>query len=131
MALLTAAEILAADDLPTEDVEVPEWGGTVRVRALTGAERDALEASVVEQRGKKTKTNLKDFRAKLVARSVVNEAGQLAFSESDIKLLSQKNAGALDKVATVASKLSGMSEDDVEELTEGFEEDPSEEPTSD
>lgn len=131
MALLTAAEILAADDLPTEDVEVPEWGGTVRVRALTGAERDALEASVVEQKGRKTKTNLKDFRAKLVARSVVNEAGQLAFSESDIRALSQKNAGALDRVASVASKLSGMSEEDVEELTEGFDGDPSEEPTSD
>ena len=42
MSLLSAAEILAADDLPTEDVEVSEWNGTVRVRALTGAERDKL-----------------------------------------------------------------------------------------
>ena len=31
MKLLTGAAILAANDLPHEDVEVPEWGGTVRV----------------------------------------------------------------------------------------------------
>lgn len=131
MALLSAEQILAADDLPTEDVEVSEWGGTVRVRALTGAERDKLESSVVEQRGKKTKTNLLDFRAKLVAASVIDESGHLAFSEKDVRALSQKSAGALDKVASVASKLSGMSEEDVEELVEDFDSDQSESSTSD
>lgn len=130
MALLTAKQILTADDLPTEDVEVNEWGGTVRVRALTGAERDKLESSVVEQRGKKTRTNLLDFRAKLVAASVVDDSGQLIFTEKDIRSLSQKSAGALDKVAEVASRLSGMSDTDVEELVEGFDDDPSEDSTS-
>ncbi len=46
MGLLTKDDILGADDLATEDVEVPEWGGCVRVRALTGTERDAFEAAM-------------------------------------------------------------------------------------
>ena len=35
MALLTRDEILAADDIKTEDVEVPEWGGDVRVSVMS------------------------------------------------------------------------------------------------
>lgn len=32
---LTKADILAADDIEELDVAVPQWGGTVRIRALT------------------------------------------------------------------------------------------------
>lgn len=120
MALLSRDAILKADDLKYEDVEVPEWGGTVRIQALSGAERDKLEASVVEQKGNKVKQNLTNFRAKLVAAAAVDEKGNQLFSEKDIHLLSAKNAGALDRVAAVASRLAGMSPEDVEELTEVF-----------
>ena len=30
-------------------VEVPEWGGCIYVRTLTGTERDAFESSVVNR----------------------------------------------------------------------------------
>ena len=36
--LLTAPEILAADDRQVIDVKVPEWGGTVRLMELSGGE---------------------------------------------------------------------------------------------
>src|SRR5712691_9265522 len=32
--ILSLADILAADDLPEKVVDLPEWGGAVRVRAL-------------------------------------------------------------------------------------------------
>ena len=73
MGLLTKERILAVDDIVTEDVDVPEWGGTVRVRGLSGTERDAFESSMIERRGKKVETNLTNLRAKLVAASVVDE----------------------------------------------------------
>ena len=47
MSLLSKTAILTANDLQTEDVEVPEWGGAVRVRSFTGRERDAFESSMV------------------------------------------------------------------------------------
>lgn len=130
MALLSRDAILKADDLKTEDVDVPEWGGTVRVRALTGSERDKLESSMVEQRGRVQRVNAINFRAKLVAAAVIDEKGHNVFEEADVKQLAYKSAGALDRVAAVASRLSGMSDEDVEELTEGFSDDPSESSTS-
>ena len=116
MALLTREEILQADDLPVEDVDVPEWGGTVRVRTLSGAERDRFEGSITEQRGKKIKVKADNIRAKLVALSVVNEKGQPVFDEGDVRQLGKKSAKALDRVFDVAQRLSGISDEDVEEL---------------
>jgi len=45
---LNKEQILRADDLKTEEVDVPEWGGSVRVRVLTGTERDAFESSIYD-----------------------------------------------------------------------------------
>ncbi len=39
---LTIEQIAAAVDLPEEDVPVPEWGGTVRVRGLTKGEQQQI-----------------------------------------------------------------------------------------
>lgn len=124
--ILTRDAILQAEDLPRELVEVPEWGGCVYVRALTGAERDAFEASVVEQRGKSTKMNLRNIRAKLVALTIVDEEGTRLFSDADVKLLGQKSAAALDKLFEVAQRLSGLKDEDVEELAKNSEDDLSE-----
>lgn len=65
MAYLNRQQILEANDLPTEDVPTPEWGGTVKVKTLNGLEREAFETSIVE--GKKV--SIKGIRAKLCAAS--------------------------------------------------------------
>lgn len=126
MKLLTRDAILQAEDLPTEDIEVEEWGGAVRVRALTGAERDAFEQSIVEQRGKSTRMNLRNIRAKLVALTVVDADGKRLFSDKDAELLGKKSAAALDRVFEVAQRLSGLSSEDMEELSGNSEEGQSE-----
>jgi hypothetical protein len=128
--ILTRDAILQAQDLPRELVDVPEWGGSVYVRALTGAERDAFETSIVEQRGKSTKMNLKNIRAKLVALTVVDEEGNRIFSDSDASALGKKSAAALDKVFEVAQRLSGLRPEDVEELSKNFGSDQSEDSIS-
>lgn len=122
MKLLTRDAILQAEDLPTEDIEVEEWGGAVRVRALTGAERDAFEQSIVEQRGKSTRVNMRNIRAKLVALTVVDADGKRLFSDKDAELLGKKSAAALDRVFEVAQRLSGLSPEDMEELSGNSEE---------
>lgn len=126
MKLLTRDAILQAEDLPTEDIEVEEWGGAVRVRALTGAERDAFEQSIVEQRGKSTRVNMRNIRAKLVALTVVDADGKRLFSDKDAELLGKKSAAALDRVFEVAQRLSGLSPEDMEELSGNSEEGQSE-----
>lgn len=121
--LLNREAILKADDLPKELVEVPEWGGYVYVRTLTGLERDAFEESVTQQRGKSIKMNLRNIRAKLVALSVVDEGGKRIFSDADAKFLGEKSASALDRIFEVAQRLSGLRDEDVEELAKNSEED--------
>lgn len=116
MPLLTKAQILGVADLEHEDVDVPEWGGTVRVQMLTGAERDAFEQEIVTRQGKKVQMNLANVRARLVALCLVDEEGQRVFGESDVKALGRKSALALNRVFEVAQRINGLTEQDMEEL---------------
>jgi hypothetical protein len=119
--VLGREDILGASDIKTEIVQVPEWSGAVYVRGLTGTERDDLELGMLEQRGKSRTLNLRNLRAKLVAASLVDSEAPDArrlFSEGDVKALGEKSAAALRRVFEVAQRLSGLTDDDVEGLTE-------------
>lgn len=123
---LSREEILGANDRKTRDVSVPEWGGSVCVRALSGTERDAYEAGIVQLRGDGTKlVNLKNLRGRLVSLACVDDEGNRLFSDEDAIALGDKSASALERVFEVARRLSGLSEDDVEELAETFDSAPS------
>ena len=117
MSLLSKTAILAAQDLQTEDVEVPEWGGAVRVRSFTGRERDAFEASMVRGDGRDRKVDLTNMRARLVGLTVIDESGQRLFTDEEADLLGAKSGAALDRVFAIAQKLNGLSGADVEELS--------------
>lgn len=115
--LLTRDDILAAKDLKHEDVEVPEWGGTVRVRGLKGVERDEFESSIVVANDDgTTRVESKAMRARLVSLTVVGETDVRLFTSEDVVALGQKSAAALERVFDVAMKLAGMSKDEVEKM---------------
>lgn len=120
---LTREDILAADDIQVEEIVVPEWGGKVRVRGLSGTERDAFEATILDNKCNVTKKNIENLRAKLVSLSVVDEAGNRLFSDNDIVALGAKSARPVQRVFNIAQKLSGISEEDIEELTKNSESD--------
>lgn len=121
MAYLTKTEILEADDIVYEDVAVPEWGGVVRVKTLTGLERDSLEQSMLEGKGKSQQVNMANFRAKLCSRTIVDDKGKRVFGDLDIVDLGRKSGQALQRVFNAASKLSGFSDADIEEITKNLE----------
>lgn len=118
--LLSREQIDQADDLTFKDVEVPEWGGTVRLKALTGTERDAYEASVVQMKGDRKVFKLDNVRARLVAMSLVDENGGRLYTDKEADQLGLKSGRVLDRLFDVARSLSGLTEDDIEELVEGF-----------
>jgi hypothetical protein len=121
MAILSKDAILGADDMKTIDVEVPEWGGSVRLRTLTGGERDKFESDSIDQRGKSNKMNLVNLRARLVSLCAVDEGGKRMFGDSEVSKLGSKSAAVLDRLFQAAQELNGMTQKDVEELSEGFE----------
>lgn len=115
--ILKRDDILNVADLPIEEIPVPEWGGSVLVRGMTGAERDAFEASIVQLKGgNKSSVDMRNIRAKLVAMSLVDESGERLFSQADVELLGKKSAAALQRIFEAAQKLSGLTTADVEEL---------------
>lgn len=116
MPLLSRADILKPRPLPAETVHVPDWGGDVVVRTLSGAERDAFEAANLQGRGRNQRVNLHNLRARLVALCVVDADGKRVFSDEDAEALGRQSARALDQVFAVASRLNGISEGDLEEL---------------
>jgi hypothetical protein len=125
MALLNRDQILAAEDRKSVEVDVPEWGGSVLVRTLSGRERDEFESSTVRTRGGKREENFANFRARLVSLCMVDERGERLFkTRNEIDMLGNKSVAALQRVFDAAQKLNGMSEEDVEELTESFDETP-------
>lgn len=113
---LNREEILKASDIGFKEIKVPEWGGVVRVKGLSGKERDAFETSISIQDGKNVRLNLQNARAKLVALSVVDEENKLLFSSEDVKALGEKSAKALDRVYDVACRLSGLGDREIEGL---------------
>lgn len=106
-------QILNAQDVKTEEVNVPEWDGIVLVKSLTGSEKDRYEQSVYST---KDGVNYNNIRAKLVALCICGEDLKSIFTIADVEALSQKSAAALDRVFEVAQRLSGFTKADVEEL---------------
>ena len=122
---LNREAILQAQDLKQEEMFIPEWDGSLIVKGLTAAERDQYEAKLIVQKGKNTTVNMKNARARLVMLSVVDESGKQLFTEADISALGTKSAAVLDRIFEVASRLSGISDEDLEELSKNSESDPS------
>lgn len=117
MALLNKAAILGAEDLKHEDVEVPAWGGTVRVRAMTGAERDEFRAAIQSEDG----VPVGKFSVALLAATLIDEAGARLFTMEELDQLAEKSAVSIDKPAAVAMRLNGLGGGAIEEATKNSE----------
>jgi len=111
MKTLSKEDILAVADLKTEAVPVPEWGEDVQVivRTMTGADRDAFEQSLVnvDAEGKRTPA-LENMKAKLVAITVVDEAGNRMFAADEVGHLAGKSAAAINRIFSAAARLNGI-----------------------
>lgn len=111
-AILSREQILAAQDLRSEEVDVPEWGGSVRVRMMTGTERDTLGATLL---GANKKVDMTQYRLRLVATCLVGPDGCPLFGPDEVGLLGAKSGVALDRVYRVAERLNDVGASAVEE----------------
>jgi hypothetical protein len=129
---LSKADALAADDIPVRDVEVPEWGGWVRIRGLDGKAASQFSRQLVKigKDGKPQATGLDNFMAKLLAVTIVDqESGKPIFNEDDLAALGAKSAKVLKRLSDIAADLSGMSDKAVEEAEKNSETPDADSPT--
>ena len=122
--LLTREQILQAEDLRSETVEIPEWSGSVIGRGLTGSDRGKFKNSIMSQNGnvksKNVMVDMKDAEMRLVAYCVVDGNGKRLFTEKDIAELGKKSGSAINRISDVAMRLSGFTQEDLQELTENL-----------
>ncbi len=112
MPALSKADIRKINDIKVEQVDVPEWGGYVKVRAMTGFERDQFDMLMTSTGDDgKVKFQIHNLRLHMVVACCVDDDGNQLFDESDRAWLMEKSAGALERVASVAMRLSGMMPD--------------------
>ena len=99
-------QILALNDIPSEIVDIPEWGVKVEVRGMTGAERMRIMDMATKNAG--------DFNLQFVYPEIViatsfdAETGEQIFKPSDRDVLLAKSANALDRLGSVGMRLSGF-----------------------
>lgn len=119
--LLTREEILGANDLAYRDVPVSEWkeGAFVRVKAISGSERDEYEGFVAGDR-KSGKLNTRNMRARLLVLALIDEDGKRLFTINDLESLGRKNAAVIDRLYDVATELAGISKSEEEAIEENF-----------
>lgn len=106
--MLTRASILAANDLAhdLQAVAVPEWGGTVHVRVMTGAERSAFEAAVVRDKD--------DAIPRLVALTCCDESGARIFGDEDLDAIGGKSSRVLVRLYDAAIACNKLRDSDVD-----------------
>ena len=136
--LLTANDIINAQDLAQERVEVPEWGGDVIVRALSAYDREWWESQMMTDNvgadGKPAGTpkwNLLNGRAKLLSRALIDEDGNAIFDEVQLVKLGQKNNGVVNRLFQKAQELSGLQPLAVEDAEKNSDAAPSGDSSSD
>lgn len=110
MALLTKDAILGSNDRKTEEITVPEWGGSVLIKTMSGAERDSFEMAITSG------TSKSNIRARFAAAVIVDEKGKRMFTDAEIVKLGEKSASALDRVLEAGQRLNKFSDKDIEEL---------------
>lgn len=115
MSVLNRDAILSCNDITTRNVHVPEWGGDVRIKMLTGAEREQLESRI--QAFNNNRVGKKQaVRAIAVVMSAVSEDLQPLFTDADVEPLAQKSGAALDRIFEGVLSLNAMSKKDAADL---------------
>lgn len=106
--------ILAFDDIESETVEVPQWGGIkVEVRGMSGKERAGLmKRAMVDG-----ELDFERLYPLLIVATVFDpESGDKVFSEKDLNALNEKSGAALEHVGKVAARLSGMNQEAADDM---------------
>lgn len=115
--LLSAAEILAADDLQTERVSVPAWGGDVLVKGLSLAEHSRIKREASDEEGMLDEEKM---QALILVTALVDEAGAPAFTHEQAEALAQKSVTACGVVMKAIARSSGLSEADLRRAERTF-----------
>jgi len=97
-------------------VEVPELGGTIYLRIMSGTERDSFEAEAFRLNGKNVEINRENFRARLLVRTLCGEDGVRWFRDDELDAVGALSSTVTVPLADKASQINGISKADQEAI---------------
>jgi hypothetical protein len=109
---LDRKSILAANDVKLEKTPVPEWGGDVYLRVISGADRDRFEESYADQK-------MKAFRIRFLLLTLCDDSGERLFKDEEAELLGKKSSVVINRLFEAGWKLNAFSQEAVDALGEG------------
>jgi len=109
-------QIFGSKDVTHEEVDCPEWGGKVLVRAMTTAERARFDDAVSHE-----KNGSKSYRQLAAVFGVTDkEDGEFVFSLADIAKLGEKSCAPMDRICDVVIRINRIGvEDDGKKKSSG------------
>lgn len=109
MPVLSRDAIKKASDWKIEKVEVPEWGGEVCLRTLSGTERDLFEDGYTEQK-------MKNFRSRFLVLTLCGEDGERLYQDSEADELGGKSSVVINRLFEKAWSLNAFRSVDIDAL---------------
>ena len=108
---LDSKSIIAANDARLEKVRVPEWGGDVYLRVISGTDRDRFEEAYADQK-------MKAFRIRFLLLTICDEAGERLFKDEQADALGKKSSVVINRLFESAWKLNAFTQEAIDELGE-------------
>ena len=110
---LLSDKIFATDDIDSESIYIKQWDVTLLVKSLTAKARASMiDAAMSSSNGQ---FNVQQILPDLVIQCTYDpETGERVFLYSDREAVMAKAAPAIEEIATVAMRLSGMTDEAVE-----------------
>ena len=103
-------KIFAAKDIPSENLHVPEWEVDLVIKGMTAGERVTLMQNAYDV--KTEQVNMSRVYPDVVVSCAYDpETDEPVFSDSDKDALMSKSSAAIEKIADVGLRLSGIGKD--------------------
>lgn len=110
--ILSREQVLQSSDVIERIVDVPEWGGEVKIKTLTKGRQLAMrKAAMVDGKADEDRLEVLIFMACVV---------EPQFTESDFEALKDKSASAMDRVLKEIYAGSGMTKEDAKAIDKSF-----------
>lgn len=113
--MLSFDDIVSADDIKTEDVEVPEWGGFITVKVFSKREQQDIRRAMMSSRSG-DQADYDNFERMVVLTGLVTPS----ISADQYNLMLERSGNAFDTVLKAILTVNNMSEDSTEEAEAQF-----------
>ena len=115
--ILTYEDIIAAEDIRNSTLEVPEWGGAVRLRTFT---KDVELRMRAEARGPGGDVDSEKLEMLMLVYGIIEPE----MTYEMVPHLRTKNAAVIDKILTEIVRMNQMGGDAIEKAVASFQAEP-------